>query len=246
MFCSETIKASRPNGATNQGSPAAPVAGLMPRIPIELPRGARRMGATRPCHPEGQFCRFRSEVWSRVAHLMPRLATETARLCVGECLRGEPPPTGVYGGSEGVSPSQARSHPHGPVRARRRRSASLRPSKLRRGRDGRDRRATVPRQSVRCVSLSHLRPCQNAKISSPLSVPCRNSASTACECALAPTSHSITLSARATNVAGTVTPIALAVLRLITSSNLVGCSTGMSATLVPWKSWTICRGIISA
>jgi hypothetical protein len=44
----------------------------------------------------------------------------------------------------------------------------------------------------------------------------------ACECALAPTSHSITLSARATNVAGTVTPIALAVLRLITSSNFVG------------------------
>ena len=38
------------------------------------------------------------------------------------------------------------------------------------------------------------------------------------------------------NVAGTVTPIALAVLRLITSSNLVGCSTGMSATLVPRKS----------
>ena len=34
--------------------------------------------------------------------------------------------------------------------------------------------------------------------------------------------HSITLSARATNVAGTVTPIPLAVLRLITSSNLVG------------------------
>ena len=43
----------------------------------------------------------------------------------------------------------------------------------------------------------------------------------------------MTLSAFATNVAGTVTPIALAVLRLITSSNLVDCSTGMSATLVP-------------
>jgi hypothetical protein len=58
--------------------------------------------------------------------------------------------------------------------------------------------------------------------------------------------YSITLSARATNIAGTVTPIALAVLRLITSSNLVGCSTGMSAILVPRKSSTICRGIISA
>jgi hypothetical protein len=58
--------------------------------------------------------------------------------------------------------------------------------------------------------------------------------------------HSITLSARATNVAGTVTPIALTVLRLITSSNLVACSTGMSATLLPRKSLTICRGIISS
>jgi hypothetical protein len=29
-------------------------------------------------------------------------------------------------------------------------------------------------------------------------------------------------------------------LRLITSSNFVGCSTGMSATLVPRKIFTIC------
>ena len=57
--------------------------------------------------------------------------------------------------------------------------------------------------------------------------------------------HSITLSARATNVAGTVTPIPLAVLRLITSSNLVACSTGMSATLLPRKILTICWAIIS-
>jgi hypothetical protein len=55
--------------------------------------------------------------------------------------------------------------------------------------------------------------------------------------------HSITLSARANNASGTVTPIALAVFRLITSSNLVGCSTGMSATLVPLKSLTICWGV---
>ena len=53
--------------------------------------------------------------------------------------------------------------------------------------------------------------------------------------------YSITLSARTNNASGTVTPIALAVLRLITSSNLVGCSTGMSATLMPRKSWTSCR-----
>jgi hypothetical protein len=38
--------------------------------------------------------------------------------------------------------------------------------------------------------------------------------------------YSITLSARATNVAGTVRPSALAVLRLITSSNCVGCQIG--------------------
>jgi hypothetical protein len=48
--------------------------------------------------------------------------------------------------------------------------------------------------------------------------------------------YSITLSARTNNASGTVTPIALAVLRLITSSNLVACSTGISAILVPRKS----------
>ena len=41
--------------------------------------------------------------------------------------------------------------------------------------------------------------------------------------------HSITSSARARSVGGTVMPSALAVLRLITKSNLVGCSTGRSA-----------------
>ena len=47
--------------------------------------------------------------------------------------------------------------------------------------------------------------------------------------------HSITLSARATSVAGTVTPIALAVLRLITSSNLLACSTGKSFGRAPLR-----------
>src|SRR5215468_6565778 len=47
--------------------------------------------------------------------------------------------------------------------------------------------------------------------------------------------HSITASARASNVGGTATPSALAVLRLITSSNLVGCSIGRSAGFVPRK-----------
>ena len=52
--------------------------------------------------------------------------------------------------------------------------------------------------------------------------------------------YSITLSARANNASGTAIPIALAVLRLITSSNLVGCSTGMSAILMPRNAWAIC------
>src|SRR5262249_47516788 len=45
--------------------------------------------------------------------------------------------------------------------------------------------------------------------------------------------HSITSSARASSVAGTVTPSASAVLRLITRSNFVGCSTGISAGFAP-------------
>ena len=42
--------------------------------------------------------------------------------------------------------------------------------------------------------------------------------------------HSITLSARVSSCLGTVSPIAFAVLALITSSKLVGCITGKSAT----------------
>src|SRR5215470_13467696 len=47
--------------------------------------------------------------------------------------------------------------------------------------------------------------------------------------------HSITRSARANRGGGTVRPRALAVLRLMTSSNLVGCSTGSSAGLAPFR-----------
>src|SRR5262249_33937794 len=47
--------------------------------------------------------------------------------------------------------------------------------------------------------------------------------------------HSITSSARASSVSGTVRPSALAVLRLITSSNLVGCWMGKSAGLAPLR-----------
>ena len=40
--------------------------------------------------------------------------------------------------------------------------------------------------------------------------------------------YSITSSARASSIGGTSMPSAFAVLRLMTSSNLVGCSTGRS------------------
>src|SRR5438128_8385674 len=50
-----------------------------------------------------------------------------------------------------------------------------------------------------------------------------------------PPHHSITSSARASSVGGTSRPSALAVLRLITSSNVVGCSTGRSAGLAPLR-----------
>src|SRR5262249_40071611 len=50
-----------------------------------------------------------------------------------------------------------------------------------------------------------------------------------------PPHHSITSSARANNDSGIVSPIALAVVRLMTRSNLVGCSTGISAGFAPLK-----------
>src|SRR5262249_7975265 len=49
----------------------------------------------------------------------------------------------------------------------------------------------------------------------------------------APLHHSITSSARPSSIGGTVRPIVLAVFRLITSSNLVGCWTGRSAGFSP-------------
>src|SRR5262249_14990239 len=47
--------------------------------------------------------------------------------------------------------------------------------------------------------------------------------------------HSITRSARVRRVGGMSRPIAFAVLRLMTSSNFVGCSTGSSAGLAPFR-----------
>src|SRR5262249_18060028 len=51
---------------------------------------------------------------------------------------------------------------------------------------------------------------------------------------LAP-SHSMTSSARDIKLSENFTPSALAVLRLITNSNLVGCMTGRSAGLAPFR-----------
>src|SRR5262249_2943309 len=50
---------------------------------------------------------------------------------------------------------------------------------------------------------------------------------------LATPDHSITSSARASSDGGTVRPSALAVVRLMTRSNFIGCSTGMSPGLAP-------------
>src|SRR5262249_32164704 len=47
--------------------------------------------------------------------------------------------------------------------------------------------------------------------------------------------HSITSSARASSVVGTVRPIVFAVCRLMTNSNLVGCTTGKSVGLAPLR-----------
>jgi hypothetical protein len=47
------------------------------------------------------------------------------------------------------------------------------------------------------------------------------------------TLHSITSLARASSIGGISRPSAFAVVRLMTRSNLVGCSTGMSAGFAP-------------
>jgi hypothetical protein len=50
-----------------------------------------------------------------------------------------------------------------------------------------------------------------------------------------PALHLITLSARANTFGGMIRPICFAAFRLITSSNFVGCSTGRSAGLAPFR-----------
>ena len=60
-------------------------------------------------------------------------------------------------------------------------------------------------------------------------------ASRKCADETSPVHYSITWSARPSTDGGIVSPNALAVLRLITNSNLVGCSTGRSAGLAPLR-----------
>src|SRR5262249_15403661 len=56
---------------------------------------------------------------------------------------------------------------------------------------------------------------------------------------IAAADHSITSSAATSSVCGTVRPRALAVLRLIAISNLVGCRTGNSDGLAPLRMQTV-------
>jgi Putative restriction endonuclease len=80
---------------------------------------------------------------------------------------------------------------------------------------------------------------RNATVT-PLAAPGRGSASKRC-CRSSATGHwcprgqSITSSARASRAGGIVRPSAAAALRLITSSNFEGCSTGKSAGLAPLR-----------
>src|SRR5215470_13730372 len=68
-----------------------------------------------------------------------------------------------------------------------------------------------------------------------LSIENRQSKIQNCVIASLLTPYRITRSALASTFDGIVTPICLAVLRLITNSNFVGCSTGRSAGLVPLR-----------
>ena len=66
-----------------------------------------------------------------------------------------------------------------------------------------------------------------------IALTCRNQ--TQCTAAIRFAFYSITSSARASNIAGTPSPIAFAALRLITSSNLVGCSMANSPGFAPLR-----------
>ena len=55
--------------------------------------------------------------------------------------------------------------------------------------------------------------------------------------------HLMTRSALASTLGGIVRPICFAALRLITSSNFVGCSTGRSAGFLPFKILSTCLAV---
>ena len=81
-------------------------------------------------------------------------------------------------------------------------------------------RATVTRQEIYCEKI---RGCSCREATRLLSTRALTS------------SYSITSSARVSSVGGMLMPSALAVLKFITNSNLVGCSTGRSAGFAPLK-----------
>src|SRR5262249_3717474 len=96
------------------------------------------------------------------------------------------------------------------------------PERLKQGRSvgrGRQTKKTYPRHLFSLLRLRGARPGEDAR------------ANRADE--RSPVHHSITWSARSSTDWGIVSPSAFAVLRLITSSNFVGCSTGRSAGLAP-------------
>src|SRR5262245_15417172 len=80
---------------------------------------------------------------------------------------------------------------------------------------------TDPPYAITLLRARHPRPCHRRPAEQPNEV--------------ATTDHSITSSARASSVGGTSRPSALAVLRLITNSYLVGACTGRSAGFSPLR-----------
>src|SRR5262245_40617272 len=97
------------------------------------------------------------------------------------------------------------------------------------------RHATLPLRVVLGEDGEHADPARLVRLLRPRRErPCgRRAAEQRDE--LAPPHHSITSSARASSVGGTSTPSALAVLRLIASSYLVGACTGRSAGFSPLR-----------
>jgi len=99
----------------------------------------------------------------------------------------------------------------------------------------------MPPRHISTLPNASFRPCPNDFRSTPISRPfqgpttCLKRAITGLMHRSKQHLYSITSSARTSNEGGTVRPSALAVFMLITSSNLVGCSTGRSEGLVPLR-----------